>query len=36
MMSSALRVGNLRLAAIEVPFLLLPLALIWLKHPLSR
>lgn len=32
-MSRALHVGNLRLVAIEVPFLLLPLALVWLKHP---
>jgi len=30
----ALNVGNLRLAALEIPFLLLPL--IWLKHPLAR
>lgn len=34
MMGLALHVGNLRFAAIEIPFLLLPLALIWLKHPL--
>lgn len=32
----ALRAGNLRTAAIEIPFLLLPLLLIWLKHPLAR
>ncbi|MDF7813901.1 hypothetical protein [Hymenobacter sp. YC55] len=36
LMGLALNTGNLRLAAIEVPFLLLPLALIWLKHPLAR
>ena len=38
MLALALHVGNLRLAAIEIPFLLLPLALalIWLKHPLAR
>jgi len=35
-MSRALHVGNLRIVAIEVPFLLLPLALMWLKHPLTR
>ena len=36
MMGLALNVGNLRLAALKIPFLLLPLALIWLKHPLTR
>lgn len=36
MMGLALNVGNLRLAALEILFLLLPLALIWLKHPLTR
>lgn len=36
MMGLALHVGNLRLAALEIPFLLLPLALLWLKHPLAR
>lgn len=36
MIGLALNTGNLRLAAIEVVFLLLPLALIWLKHPLAR
>ena len=35
-MALALHVGNLRLAAIEIPFLLPPLALIWLKHPLAK
>lgn len=35
-MAYALRAGNLRTAAIEVPFLLLPLVLIWLKHPLAK
>jgi hypothetical protein len=32
----ALRTGNLRLAATELAVLLLPLALIWLKHPLAK
>lgn len=32
----ALRTGNLHTALVEVPFLLLPLVLIWLKHPLAR
>jgi hypothetical protein len=36
LMGLALDVGNLRLAALEIPFLLLPLALIWLKYPLTR
>jgi hypothetical protein len=35
-MAYALRTGNLRTAAIEIPFLLLPLVLIWLKHPLVK
>ncbi|AMR29399.1 hypothetical protein A0257_21390 [Hymenobacter psoromatis] len=32
----ALRAGNLQTALVEVPFLLLPLALIWLKYPLAK
>jgi len=32
----ALRAGHWQTALVEVPFLLLPLALIWLKHPLAR
>ena len=32
----ALRTGNLRLAATELAILLLPLVLIWLKHPLAK
>ncbi len=32
----ALRTGNPRLAATELAVLLLPLALIWLKHPLAK
>ena len=32
----ALNAGNLHTALIEIPFVLLPLALIWLKHPLAK
>ena len=32
----ALRTGNLRLAATELAIMLLPLALIWLRHPLAK
>lgn len=32
----ALRTGNLRLAATELAILLLPLALMWLGHPLTK
>jgi hypothetical protein len=32
-MALSLRTGNLRIALIEVPFLALPLLLIWLKYP---
>ena len=32
----ALRTGNLRLAATELAILLLPLVLIWLRHPLAK
>ena len=32
----ALHTGNLRLAATELAILLLPLTLIWLKHPLVK
>lgn len=35
MLSLALHMGNLRLAAIELAILMLPLALIWLRHPLA-
>lgn len=34
MLSLALHTGNLRLAATEFAILTIPLALIWLKHPL--
>ena len=32
----ALNSGNIRAALIEVPFLLIPLVLLWLGHPFSR
>ncbi|RYF72440.1 MAG: hypothetical protein EOO39_12150 [Cytophagaceae bacterium] len=32
-MAYALRVDNLKIALIEIPFLLMPLLLIWLGHP---
>ena len=35
LMAYALHAGNPTFAAIEVPFLLLPLALLWLRHPLA-
>ena len=35
-MAYAFQSGNLKVALIEVPFLLLPLLLIWLKHPLAN
>ncbi len=35
-MAYAFRSGNFKIALIEVPFLLMPLLLIWLKHPLNE
>ncbi|MGA0556222.1 hypothetical protein ACO2Q8_06215 [Larkinella sp. VNQ87] len=32
-MALALQAGNVRMALIEIPFLALPLVLIWLKYP---
>jgi len=32
-MGLALRVGNYRIALIEIPFLAMPLVMIWLKYP---
>jgi hypothetical protein len=32
-MALSLKTGNVRIALIEIPFLALPLLLIWLKHP---
>lgn len=34
-MAFSLRAGNKTTALIEIPFLILPLLLIWLKHPMS-
>lgn len=34
-MAFSLRAGNYKMALIEIPFLALPLLLIWLKHPLK-
>lgn len=35
-MALALKAGQLKTALIEIPFLLLPLVLIWLGHPLKK
>ncbi|MBW7674238.1 hypothetical protein [Chryseobacterium chendengshani] len=35
-MAFALRAGNYRMAVIEIPFLLIPLLLIWLKYPFTK
>ena len=35
-MAYAIQSGNLKIALIEVPFLLMPLLLIWLQHPLTK
>lgn len=35
-MAFSLRVGNLKTAFIEIPFLLIPLLLIYLGHPLKK
>ena len=35
-MCLALRVGNLKIALIEIPFLIIPLLLIWLKYPFKN
>ena len=32
----ALKTGNLKIALIEIPFLLMPLVMIWLGHPLKK
>lgn len=36
MMALALKAGNYKFALIEIPFLLMPLALIYLGHPLKN
>jgi len=35
-MSLSLRAGNVRMALIEIPFLAIPLLLIWLKYPFKN
>ncbi|WP_229379429.1 hypothetical protein [Fibrella forsythiae] len=35
-MAYSLRVGNLKIALTEIPFLLMPLLLIWLGHPFRK
>ena len=35
-MALSLNTGNVRTALIEIPFLLMPLVLIWLGHPLKK
>ena len=35
-MAMALRAGNTRIALIEIPFLLIPLLLIWLNYPFKN
>ena len=35
-MALALKTGNLKIALIEIPFLIMPLLMIWLGHPLKR
>jgi len=35
-MALALKTGNLKTALIEIPFLLMPLVMIWLGHPFKK
>lgn len=35
-MAMALNAGNIKVALIEIPFLILPLIMIWLGHPLKK
>lgn len=35
-MALALRAGNLKIALIEIPFLLMPLVMIWIGHPFKK
>jgi hypothetical protein len=35
-MALALKTGNIQTALMEIPFLAMPLVLIWLGHPLSK
>jgi len=34
-MCLALQAGNIKAALIEIPFILMPLVMIWLKHPFA-
>lgn len=35
-MALAVRAGNFRMALVEIPFLLMPLVMIWLKYPFVK
>jgi len=35
-MALSLKVGNIKTALIEIPFLLMPLVMIWLGHPFKK
>ena len=35
-MAFAIRAGNIRMALMEIPFLLIPLIMIWLKYPFKN
>ena len=35
-MALALQAGNIKIALIEIPFLVMPLVMIWLGHPLRK
>ncbi len=35
-MALAIRAGNFRIALMEIPFLILPMVLIWLKYPFKN
>jgi len=35
-MALSLKSGNLKIAIIEIPFLIMPLLMIWLKHPFKN
>lgn len=35
-MALALKAGNIKMALLEIPFLMIPLAMIWLKYPFKN
>lgn len=35
-MALALKAGNIKIAVMEIPFLMLPLAMVWLKYPFKN